>query len=649
MKAPAVIGLLALVALVMAPPVSAHALLSQADPANGATLMGAPQVVTLAFTEDPEPSLSSIRVLTTSGLEVSRGPARAVPGRPNTLRVDLGSLSTGVYTVTWRTVSRVDGHVTGGAFAFGVGVTPSAASVPEATSPPPSVVGGVARWLLYAGLCVLIGGAWVWTLAFPEAAAGSWGILWIAWIAAALGVAGLAEAQRADAGVDIARLMRTSLGFALVWRALPLVAVAGSLVIGGRRAGAARRVSLAPVGVLAALAVLAHIAGGHAAAASGAWRPANLMVQWLHVSAVAAWIGGLAALLAVLGRTPRDDRTLAVRRFSTAAGVLIVTVAVTGTARAVDEVGSWTGLITTFYGRLVLVKAGLLILLAVLGAFNRYRSVPWAARTLIGLRRIGAAELVVAAVTLMIAAVLTQSAPAIFAVRAAGNAARLAATGNDFATSVRARLQIDPGLPGPNRFVADLRDYDSGQPIQAGRVSLRFGSADRPDLGPSTLDLTRTTSGTYQGQGPNLSLEGKWNVVVVVERGVNSVEIPLAVVIPSQPQRVRTIEAPGQPTLYAIDLSGGRVVDVYLDPGRTGFNEVHATYIDAAGGELPVPRLATMTVSRQGTAPIALPVRRFGPGHFIGDATLGQGGWQLEIVAATAGGEVLRTRLTIKL
>jgi copper transport protein len=648
MRGPALIAVLALGALAIAPRASAHALLRQADPANGATLMGPPQVVTLAFTEDPEPSLSSIRVLTASGREVSRGPVHGVPGRPSTLRVDLDPLSTGVYTVTWRTVSRVDGHVTGGAFAFGVGATPSATSAPEITSPPPSVLGGVARWMLYAGLSVLIGAAWVWTLAFPEAA-GSWRILWVAWIAATLGLVGLEEAQRADAGVDVARFMQTSLGYSLMWRALPLAAIAGSLVTGATLTGPGRRVCLGVVGVLTLLVVLAHIEGGHAAAASGAWRPANLMVQWLHVSAVGAWIGGLAALLVALGRTPDADRTTAVRRFSRVAGVLIVVVAATGTARALDEVGTWTGLITTRYGQLVLVKAGLLILLGVLGALNRYRSVPAAARTLIGLRRIGAVELVVAAVTLMIAAVLTQSAPAIFAVNAAGNAAPLVATGNDFATSVRARLQVNPGLPGPNRFVADLRDYDTGQAIQTNRVSLRFASADRPDLGPSTLNLARTSDGTYKGQGPNLSLEGKWNIVVVVERGVNSVEIPLAVVLPSQPQSVRIIQAPGQPTLHSIDLSGGRVLDAYLDPGRAGFNEVHATYIDAAGGELPVPRLATITMNRQGTAPIALPVRRFGPGHFIGDATLGRGEWQLEIVATTAAGEVLRTRLTIRL
>src|ERR1700730_12776621 len=233
-KRPGLLALVAVGALVLAPHVSAHALLRQADPENGATLERPPQAVTLTFTEDPEPSLSSIRVLSASGHEVSHGPARVVPGRPSALRIVLGSLPAGVYTVTWRTGSRVDGHVTGGAFAFGVGVTPSAATVPEVQTPPPSVLGAGARWLLYAGLSVLIGAAWVWTLAFPRAAAGSWHLLWAAWTGGALGVIALAEAQRADAGVGLARFMNTSLGTALEWRALPLLAIAASLIAGGR-------------------------------------------------------------------------------------------------------------------------------------------------------------------------------------------------------------------------------------------------------------------------------------------------------------------------------------------------------------------------------------------------------------------------------
>jgi copper transport protein len=649
MKCPRLLVAVMLGVLALAPRAGAHALLLQSDPETGTTLQRPPQAVTLTFTEDPEPSLSSIRVLAASGEQVSRGPTQAVIGRPATLRVALGEVPTGVYTVTWRTVSRVDGHVTGGTFAFGVGVTPTAASSAQVESLPPSVLGGVSRWMLYAGLSTLTGAAWVWTLAFPRAAAGSWRILWFAWAAAALGVIGLEEAQRAGAAVDIARFMSTSLGRALEWRALPLVAIAASFATAGWLDARGRRIALAVAGGCALLAALAHVAGGHSAAASGPWLWANVAIQWLHFSAAGAWIGGLAALLAVLGRTPDGERTAAVRRFSACAGVLIIIVAATGTARAVDEVGTWGRLVTTPYGRFVLGKAGLLVLLAILGAVNRYRSVPAAARSLTGLRRIGTAELGVGAVTFMVAAVLTQSAPATFGGGVAGNPNRTVATGNDFATSVRVRLEVDPGFAGSNRFIASLSDYDTGRPVGATRVSLRFTSADRPDIGPSVLNLSRSPDGTFRAAGSNLSLEGKWNVVVVVERAVNSVEVPLTFAVRGRPLRVRTIEAPGQPTLYAVDLPGGRVLDVYLDPGRAGFNEVHATFIDAAGGELPIPQLATMTVSRSGTAPIALPVRRFGPGHFIGDATLRSGQWMLDVVATTAGGEVLRNRIPVRL
>ena len=115
------------------------------------------------------------------------------------------------------------------------------------------------------------------------------------------------------------------------------------------------------------------------------------------------------------------------------------------------------------------------------------------------------------------------------------------------------------------------------------------------------------------------------------------------------PLRIRAITAPGQPTLYSIDLPGNRVLDAYLDPGRPGLNEVHATFIDAAGGELPLPHLATITVARPGQVPEALPIRRFGPGHFIGDAQLGPGTWQLHIAATTEDGQVFQVDLPIRL
>ena len=73
-----------------------------------------------------------------------------------TLPHDLGD---GVYTVSWRVVSTADGHLTAGAFAFGVGVTEGeVAAVPEAPSTPsPSPLAVAGKVLLYAGLAVAVG------------------------------------------------------------------------------------------------------------------------------------------------------------------------------------------------------------------------------------------------------------------------------------------------------------------------------------------------------------------------------------------------------------------------------------------------------------------------------------------------------------
>ncbi len=625
-----------------------HALLRGSVPAGGALLQRAPGDVTLTFTEEPEPSLSVVHVLDSAGRQADRGRAGPVPGHPRELRVPLGPLPDGVCTVTWRTVSRVDGHVTGGAFAFGVGVAPSAAPPPAETSPPPSVLTVVGRWGLYTGLSGLVGVAWVWTLAFERPPAGGRVYPWVLWGAALGGVIGLGIGQAADANVTVGSLLATPLGGSLWWRALPIAAAGVALAAGGRGRPGGRRLALAGAGLLAAGSMLADVLAGHAAAGPDPWRWPNIADQWAHFAGVGVWLGGLAALLVALGNAP-GDATAAARRFSSVAGIALGATALTGVLRAVDEVGRWSALLTTDFGRLVLVKAAFLVLLAALGAVNRYRSIPAVLATLRGLRRVGGVELAVAAAVLAVTGILTSLAPPRLVQEAAQAVSAIAVDGSDFATSVRVHLEITPGYPGQNRFVARIADYDTNEPVTAARVSLRFADPQRPGVGTSVLSLTRAADGTYLGQGTNLSLEGQWSITVLIERGLQSVEVPLAVTARTPPEAVRTISAPGQPTLYSIELPGGRLLDVYLDPDRPGLNEVHATFIDAGGGELPVPRPAGMTVARPGGAPRALPVRRFGPGHFVGDARLGPGEWRLEITATARDGSVLQAHLSVHL
>ncbi len=637
----------ALVVMALAAPAGAHALLRSAEPGPGAVLQRAPHDVTITFTEQPEPKLSIIRVLDSTGRPVDQGPAQAVPGHPLELAVPVGTLPRGTYTVSWRTVSQVDGHVTGGAFAFGVGIAPAPTEQPQVTAPPPSPAAVAARWAMYVGLCGLMGGGWVWAFALPVPAARGRGYLWAAWGAAVAGVIGLGVAQASDAGVGFGQLLETALGRALLWRALPLAA-AGLAIAATAPPMPLQRIWMAAVGLAATASVLAHVLAGHAGAGAPPWRWPNVAVQWAHVCAVGVWLGGLAALLFAIRGAPDAVKAAAVRRFSAVAGIAIAVVAATGVLRSLDEVSSWNALLATEFGHFVLFKSALLLILAALGACNRYWNVPRAMRSLAGLRRVGGAELAVACVVFVLAGVLTGLAPPSLSGQAAPASPPLVASGSDFATSVRVRLEIAPGFPGPNRFAARLADYDTGRPVAADRVTLRFTKPDRPDIGQSALTLGRAADGTYAGEGTNLSLSGPWTVAMVIERGPNSVEVRMAVGTRIRPSTVHTIEAPGQPTLYGIDLPAGRVLDVYLDPGRGGFNEVHATFIDASGQELPVPRPISITADRPGGAGRALPVRRFGPGHFIGDAQLEPGEWRLEFVGADAGGTPLEADLTVR-
>lgn len=507
------LAVLAGLLLTFAGPADAHALLRASEPTGGSRLDTAPGAVSITFTEEPEPSLSAVRVLDASGGSWEAGRPASLPGDPRTLGVPMRSAPDGVYTVTWRVLSRVDGHVTAGAFAFGVGVTPAEAVVPPAlavpVTPPPSALEMAGRWALFAGLVALLGAAWVGAALFRGS---SRGVARLAGSALAVSAAGLVlfgEAQRRAAGVGIGDLASTAVGRALAWRGAAILASGVALAVVVRTGRRARAAAMWAAGLAAAGAMLAHVSAGHAAAAESL-RWARVGAQWAHVAGAGVWIGGLAALLVGIRGAPSAAKARAVRQFSTVAGLALAVVAVTGVLRAVNEIGSWGGLVSSGYGRIVAGKSALLLLLAGLGAINRYRNVPAAERGLPGLRRVSGWELAVAAVTLGAAAVLASLAPPAGSRAAVPEPDALVVTGSDFATSVRVRMEVRPGYAGVNRFVLRISDYDTGDPVDAGRVALRFAFLDSPDVGESELELEPSAGPAHRAEGGNLSLDGRW-------------------------------------------------------------------------------------------------------------------------------------------
>ena len=96
--------------------VQAHAMLDHASPAVGSTGGSSPSQVTLYFTQALEPKFSGAEVRNAAGARVDHG--KSVSG--NVMRLSVGSLSPGGYSVTWHVLS-VDTHTTQGGFSFHVG------------------------------------------------------------------------------------------------------------------------------------------------------------------------------------------------------------------------------------------------------------------------------------------------------------------------------------------------------------------------------------------------------------------------------------------------------------------------------------------------------------------------------------------------
>jgi copper transport protein len=616
---------------------SAHAALVESAPANGELLDVAPEEIRLVFTEPPDVTLTTIEVVDRSGAPVSSGEARPVAGDDHAVRAGLDPLPDGVFTVSWRTVSTVDGHVTSGSFSFGVGVSPGeVAPVPEGEveTPAPTALAVAGRWALYVGLAVLFGGALVGLLVFGARAVARPWILAPAWGLAAIGVVVMTLEERAAVGVPLSTLLDSEPGAALIRLGVAVVVAGVAAVAVALRPGTTTLLLLAAA---SAAAISIRATGGHAA-------PSTLqeVLQGVHFAAAGAWIGGLAWLVVGAWRGLTAERA---RHFSNVAAAGLVALLITGLLRATDELGGpgwWLHAFDTDYGTTLVIKLSIVAPLVALGALNRFRHVrrfeqlgsPPLLRTV-------AAELVLAAGVFAMTGILTGLPPQGGEASTPPSAPEpLVVTGSDFATTTRVRLEISPGTVGPNAFVADVTDYDSGEPVEARRVTLSFALPDRPEVG-SELELERGEEGAWQAAGTALSIEGTWQVQVLVEGPTGSVEVPLEVTPTPPEQRVEVSRAEGQPDLYTFSLEDGLTVQTYVDPGAAGrTNQVHVTAFDASGAELPLAS-AVLTVASPHGDPFEPELIRGGAGHFIANIELHEGTWRFQASMEAEDGRVL--------
>jgi methionine-rich copper-binding protein CopC len=116
---------LALALFALAPQLAAgHARYDRSDPAGESVVATAPAELRVWFTEELRTQGSSLEVVDATGNRVDRGDSRVDLNDPDRklMRISLGTLPDGVYTVRWRSASQ-DGHELDGTFRFGVGAS----------------------------------------------------------------------------------------------------------------------------------------------------------------------------------------------------------------------------------------------------------------------------------------------------------------------------------------------------------------------------------------------------------------------------------------------------------------------------------------------------------------------------------------------
>ena len=522
----------ALVALALvllgAAPASAHAELLETDPAEGAVVETAPESVTLTFNEPVRLTSQEIAVYDAEGEEVASSAAANGPEVTVGLS-DAATMDHGTYVLSWNVLSG-DGHPIAGALTFSVGApsaTVAAPPEPESSSAVVTVLRDVVSVITYLGLLIAAGLALFVVLVLPRSWAGTEvrrRIRRLLTYAAGAGAVGavlqVPVASVYGQGLELTSVV-TAFDASLVANELlsaALVVVGLAVVVRTLTDAAPGPTAARVVGGGALVALVGPAMVGH----TRAFSPAPVLVTWdvIHMAAGAIWLGGLVGLVLTLralsGRELLAAQTLA--RFSTiAAGALLVVIGA-GAFLTWRILGSWAGFVETRYGWLLLAKIAIALLVAGLGGWNRWRTLPAVERAVgfgdreraaVAVTRTVRVEAALLGALLGVTGVLVNQSP-----RPAPVTAESGTTGVGTATAgdLRVLAVLDPRRTGSNTLLVQVQD-PSGEPYDAPTNPVVELRSEGIDIG--AVAMTPIGAGTYRGKVV-IPRAGEWEVQVSI-------------------------------------------------------------------------------------------------------------------------------------
>ncbi|MFJ5996817.1 copper resistance CopC/CopD family protein [Streptomyces sp. NPDC092370] len=611
-------------------PAAAHAAVTGSDPGQGAVVDKAPARISLTFSEQVALSDDSLRVLDPEGKRVDTGKPANVSGTTYAVPLHSG-LPDGTYTVAYQVVS-ADSHPVTGAYTFSIGA-PSKTSVSvSGQSADDGVVGwlyGFGRYVSYAGFIVMAGGAAFVLACWPRGS----GVRpvqrfvvsgWVALTAATFSLLLLRGSFTGSGKVSdifdlslLGQVLQTKSGAALVSRLLLLAAAALFIAVlfgaYDKREDTQEKRDLTFGLSIGGIVVAAGLAASWAMsehASVGLQAGIAMPVDVLHLLAVAAWLGGLGALLVALYRAPVGTPvdTAAVHRFSRLAFGSVLTLIATGTYQSWRQLGSWSAFTDTRYGQLLLAKIALVVVLV---------GVAWISRRWTGR--------------------LAQTAPVQAAVREkewVGAKADGAAADDDVSDASASDSGLDTGTgEQPGSEPADSERAAQLARQQAARDAAR--QKRMRDADPNLFGLRRSV---LAEAGIAVVLLAVTTVLTQTEPGRTEQEAKAAT-----SSAAADTGASGALTLNMPFDTGGEdgkgIVTVDVDPARVGGNEMHV-YVERPNGrafDIPEVKVA-FTLKAKDIGPLPVVPDHIATGHWSANGVQipMAGDWKVDVTVRTS-------------
>ncbi|MEJ3746124.1 copper resistance protein CopC [Actinomycetes bacterium KLBMP 9797] len=492
-------------------PASAHAALVSATPTQGAVIGSSPTEVRLTFNEPVGIIPGRTQVIAPNGKRVNDGDP-VVSGTTLRIAVRTADRPLGTYLVSYRIIS-ADGHPLSGGFMFSVGAPSQTA--PEVADGDSSVTAllAAAKYAGYAGLTLVVAPLLMLALLWPRRLSrrGPLGMVWVGLglIAAStlaslwLQVPYLSGAGPLDvSGVELGQVLTSTVGLTLVAR-LALVGLTAFLV---------RRAHGWPLVVVGVAGMVTWPLSGHPTASP---QPVvSVVADTLHLASAAIWLGGLAVLVALL--LPRaHPRVLAkvLPAWSRWATVAVCWLVGGGTLMALIELGGWGALTSTDYGRLLLVKAGLLSVVLGVAFFSRRLVVRRGAAG--RLRLLAGAEVGLIALVMVASSVLVQTTPG----RSATVEADAVEDARGYSTTLTSdvfsvQFEIFPVQLGENNTLHAFVYTPEGKPMNVAEWKV---TAALPEKDVEPFDNPIATIRGNQGIGAvTFPFPGKWELSLTI-------------------------------------------------------------------------------------------------------------------------------------